>query len=93
MSRLEEHAKLQREGLGLHLDDVQDTEITINEVKFNMTQYGELAVMEVEIPDHGSELVGTFAMLVVDALKNAKEANAFPLEARFVKDGRIWRIE
>jgi hypothetical protein len=38
-------------------------------------------------------MIVTSGMLVIEALKNAIAASAFPLLAKFTRTGKCWRIE
>lgn len=90
MARLIDHAQKQAEGLPLRLDDIEGQEVTVNKVRWNSGNFGPYCVMEVinaagEIID-----VMTSAMLVLDALEHAEQAEALPAEAMFTRRGRTW---
>jgi len=93
MSKLLDHAHKQAEGLPLRIEDIQDQPVTITAVRFNSGQYGPYAVMTV-VKDSGETLdVMTSAMLVLDALENAVQADQLPVTAQFTLKGRTWVIE
>jgi len=93
MPRLYDHASKQAEGLPLRLDNIEGQEVTIESVRWNTGNFGPYAVMTLEMPNGEEADVMTSAMLVIDALQNAEDADAFPCQATFKRNGRTWIIE
>jgi len=93
MSKLLDHALKQAEGLPLRIQDIAEQSVTITAVRFNSGQFGPYAVMTVVKADGEILDIMTSAMLVLDALDNAVQEDALPVEASFSLKGRTWIIE
>ena len=70
-----------------HIDDLIDVELTIRSGAFKTGQHGEFAVFEATDPDGNSHTIISGAGFVLDALHDASEKEAFPLQAKFYKVG------
>ena len=92
MSKLQDYAEKQKQGVPNKLDSIEGQPVTVNSVSFNTGRFGTYAVMQVAI--NGGEVVPimTGATLVIDALQHAYAEEAFPLEATFTRKGRVWII-
>ena len=91
--RLTDFSTLQFPEDALRLEDVRDQEVTILDARTGNGKFGEYAVLDLETADQKRMTVVTSGMLVIEAVKNAVLADAFPLVARFTRTGRCWRIE
>jgi len=75
------------------LDDIAGVEVTITGAGFGNGDFGEYAMIDVVNPEGETMNIQTSAMMVLDALRHAMEAQAFPLLATFKKRGRTWIME
>jgi len=75
------------------LDTIAGVEVTIASGRVGTGKFGEFA--EFDILDDLGELktFRTSGFLVVEAIKKAVEANAFPLLSIFTRTGKCWRME
>lgn len=93
MARLLEYAERQKEGGLPKVSDILGQEVRITGVEFLMGKVGEYAIFEI-VDDNGElQRIQTTGMLVVDALKHAQAAEAFPLDATFTRNDRTYVIE
>jgi hypothetical protein len=56
-------------------------------------KYGTVYIMDVELPSGERVSVYTSGTVIARSLEQALEADAFPVEARFVKRKRYWEVE
>ncbi len=75
------------------LDDIQGVSVIINGCDFEDGRFGEFSWLQVTLPDGDNVKVRCGGSLLNKALKEAKEADAFPLEAVIVKRGNAWVVE
>lgn len=78
--------------LSLRLSDIENESVIIKDVTIADSQYGEYAIMNIERSDKSNASVITSAFYVMEALKRAKDANAYPVTATFKKNGRAWVV-
>ena len=93
MDRLVTHAELQNTGLYARLDTVEGTELTITSAEFGEGERGEYVTFNAVDETGEVHEVRTYAMFVIDALKNAVDAEALPVAAKFTRRGRVWLVE
>ena len=91
--RLTAYSTLQFPENALRLEDIKDQEVIIVDGHVGNGKFGEYASLDVETPDKKHTIIVTSGMLVIEAIKNAITAEAFPLQAKFTRTGRCWRIE
>jgi len=92
-TRLVNFAERQQAGVPNSLDVILGDALTVESVEFRNGDYGEYAVMDVTVETGEILRIQTGAMLILDALHNAAVADAFPLEATFVKEGRLYLVK
>jgi hypothetical protein len=75
------------------LDTIAGVEVTLVSGRVGSGKFGEFA--EFDILDELGEVktFRTSGFLVVEAIKKAVEANAFPLLCVFTRTGKCWRME
>jgi len=93
MSRLTEYGTLDRTQTTEALDDVLGLELSITSAELREGNYGEYITFDAVDTRGRTHTVSTGAFLVVDALRDVIQKQAFPVEARFVKRGRTYRFE
>ena len=92
-ARLAAYGKLDRSATAMRLDDIADQEVTITGFRVVPGKFGDFAFIDVVDANGEERLVMSGGMFVLDALIDAKDGNAFPVRARFVKKGRAWIFE
>ena len=91
--RLGDYAKLQYDGPVGHVSDILDRDVTIESASVVQGRFGKYVMMEV-VGEAGEVMpIRSTGMIIVDAIQRAIEGNAFPVQARFTKDGDTYRIE
>ena len=91
--RLGDYAKLQYDGPVGHVSDILDRDVTIESASVVQGRFGKYVMMEV-VGEGGEVMpIRSTGMIIVDAIERAIEGNAFPVQARFTKDGDTYRIE
>lgn len=80
-------------GWGEPLSSVANIPVTILDCRVEEGKYGDVYIMTVVLPSGETINVYTGATVIGAALQAAMEANAFPLEARFVRTKRYWDVE
>jgi len=93
MPRLTNYGTLDRDNSTEALDDVVGLELEISSVEVRNGNFGEYVRFQATDGRGREHTVSTGAFLVVDALKDAAEKGALPLNARFFKKGRTYRFE
>lgn len=75
----------------LHLDDILDMPVEIKGFNLRRGQNGEFVVITATIIETNSEVkITTGAMAVMDMLKAAETARAFPFSCKFTQRGRMY---
>lgn len=92
-NRLEDYAERQKQGVPQNLDLILNDPVTVESVEFRNGDYGEYAVLDAVMNTGEVVRVQTGAMLIMDALRNAQAAGAFPVEATFTKEGRLYLVK
>lgn len=80
-------------GWGEPLSSIANVPVTITDCRIEEGKYGDVYIMTVVLPSGEVVSVYTGATVVSAALEAAMEAQAFPLEAVFVRRKRYWDIE
>lgn len=93
MNRLSEFAQNPGGHKAKALSEVANLEVTVEGFTLQNGRYGEIAIMTVTLEGGERERVITGSKVVIDALKKASEAKAFPAKAIFRKRGQSWQIE
>jgi hypothetical protein len=93
MPGLKDYAVKQAQGVPGSLDEIANTPVTITGVRFSEGNFGVYAIITVTDENGEPKEYKAGAMLVVDALKNAEAAKAFPIKAVFRKKGRMWVVD
>ena len=75
------------------LVEIDGVEVIIHAAYLGETQFGTFAAMDIELPTAERMWFTTGGMLILTAIKNAIDANAFPLAAKFSRPNRLWTIE
>lgn len=87
MARLSEYGKRSRDMDTEHIEDVIDVELSITGTVFKSGQHGEFAVFDAVDEDGTLHVIVSGAGFVMDALHDAVEKDAFPLDVKFYKVG------
>jgi len=80
-------------GVMLKMADVAGKPVTIEAADFTKGQYGEIVVIRIKDAKGKLGSIVTGSVLIKSALEDAKKQNAFPIDATFVKNGRMWDVE
>ncbi len=75
------------------LEEIADVEVIIQSAWIGNTPMGTFAAMEVILPTGEIMTFVTTGYLVVYAINNAIQAEAFPLPVTFTRTGRAWNIK
>lgn len=75
------------------LDSVNTQRITVQDVAFFQGMNGPYAIFRVLTADGEILRLRSSSQIVVSALQEASDADAFPLTATFVKAGRAWTVQ
>jgi hypothetical protein len=92
-TRLSGYGKLDRNATAARLDDIAGQEVTVTGFRVAPGKYGDFAFLDVVLATGESLLVMSGGMFVLDALIDAKNADAFPLQVSFHKKGKAWMFE
>jgi hypothetical protein len=93
MKRLVYYADSQLAMNGAKLDEIAGVEVTIVAGKIGKGKFGEFAEFDI-LDDLGEvKTFRTSGFLVIEAIKKALEANAFPVLSTFTRTGKCWRME
>jgi len=87
MARLKDFGKLDRTAQYGHIDDVLGVELTITEGTFKTGNHGEYAVFTAVDEDGDVREIISGAKYVLDALHDAADQGAFPVQVEFYKEG------
>jgi hypothetical protein len=90
MARLSEYASFPTVEETWKLSDIAGEEVTILNAKISSGEFGDFVIMSVQRPNGDVGVAVTGAQNVVDAITHALERDAFPLQAQFYKQGRMW---
>lgn len=90
MARLADFGKIDRGAVSEPIDSVLGLELTIEHAEVRKGNYGEFVLMTCVDKRGTTHHVSTGAFLIVDAIKDALDQDAFPLNARFEKRGRTY---
>ena len=90
VARLADFGKLNKDQVRESLDDILGQEVEITSVEIREGNYGPFVRFECKDFRGKVHNVSTGAFLVVDALQDALEQGALPVQARFVKKGRTY---
>ena len=93
MRRLGEFASDAMQGDLEGLDDIVGQNVTIHSARIAEGKYGDFAIMRVEDVQGITHDVGSSAMFVLTALRQAIASNAFPIQAKFYRRNRTWVFE
>jgi len=93
MDRLVTHAALQNTGMYERMEDIAGQEVTITDAEFGEGERGEYVTITAFDEQKEVHEVRTYAMFIIDALKNAVDAGALPVMAKFSRHGRVWLVE
>lgn len=93
MARLADFTTYNPNAMAVRLEDIADEEVDVVGFRLQNGAFGEYVFMDVVRKDGTMLTVLTGARAIVEALKKADEADAFPLPAKFVKFKRAWGIE
>lgn len=74
------------------LEAVEGQELTLLGFRLVDGNYGPYAFIDAKDENGNSVIVRTGAFYVLQALEEAKNQNAFPCQAKFVRSGRTWII-
>ncbi len=88
--RLSSFGDIQTQSDILTIDQVEGEDLTIKSYVTAKGSFGYYAIMHVTRADGSEASVSTGAKLIMTALKEAKDAGAFPVEAQFVKRNKTW---
>ncbi len=75
------------------MDDIAGQVVTIESYSIITGRTGPYAMMRCVDHDGAEFSVSCGGAFVVEALAEAKAANAFPVEATFTRKGRAWLVE
>lgn len=93
MVRLVDYAERQKEGSPPKIGDILGQEVTVQSVQFLTGKFGEYALFEIIDMNGELQRIQTTGMLVIDALKHAEAQEAFPVQAKFVRNDRTFVME
>jgi hypothetical protein len=93
MARLAEFAKDRKGGWGVPLASIANLDVKVWGYSTVEGKFGTVYIMDVELPTGERESVYASGTVIARALERALDANAFPVEARFVKRKRYWEVE
>lgn len=80
-------------GQMVKMADVEGKKLTINAVDFSRGQFGGTAALRC-VTDKGELItVITGSALIYSAMEDVKAKGAFPVEATFVKVGKMWSVK
>ena len=88
MARLIEYADELLGGRPHSIDEILDAEVTIEDGNVVAGEIGDYVLMEVKLEDESQFTVRCGGKFVVDAIRRAQDADAFPLQAKFTRPGR-----
>lgn len=77
----------------LKMSDIEGETVTVTGFVVRDGDYGPCAWMTLERATGDTVKVITGSDAIMQALKAAKDAKAFPVEAKFSKHGRAWGID
>ena len=75
------------------LAEIDGTEVIIQHAYLSETQFGSYAGLDIELPTGKRMWFTACGMSILMAVKNALDADAFPLAAKFSRPNRLWTIE
>jgi hypothetical protein len=93
MTRLSSFGTLGITGEPVSIEDVAGIELTITDFAERKGEFGEFLAIQAHDADDVEYLIVTGASLIVEALREAKQKHSLPVEAKFVRKGRVWLAE
>lgn len=75
------------------LDHIAGKTVTIQDCAFFQGMNGPYSIFRVVTPEGEILRMRTSSQIVVSALQEASDTEAFPLSATFVKQGRAWTVQ
>jgi hypothetical protein len=93
MARLADFAKDRKGGWGVPLASIANLDVKVWGYSTTEGKFGTVYIMDVELPSGERVSVYTSGTVIARSLEQALEADAFPVEARFVKRKRYWEVE
>ena len=75
----------------LHLEDVEDVELTLLGIEKFKGDFGEYVLLHAK-KGEDTVTIRTGAELVVDALMDVDAQGLWPVQAVFYRTGRVWRF-
>lgn len=88
--RLSDFGDIQAKSDILTIDQVEGEDLTIDSYVTAKGSFGLYAIMHVTRADGSKVSVSTGASLIMKALKEAKDVNAFPIQAQFARRNKTW---
>lgn len=93
MKKLAEFANPTQKERARPLHQFIGEEMTIHDVRFYESQYGEVAFFDAVLQEGEKYTIITSSKHVMEALRRAKEEGALPVTATFTKEGGRWLIQ
>lgn len=87
MARLKDFGKLDRTATSKHVEDVLGLELTITKGTFKTGNHGEYVVFTAIDEDGEEHEIISGAKYVLDALHDAADQGALPVQVEFYKEG------
>ena len=75
------------------LTEIEGMEVLIHNAYLGETQFGTFAGLDIELPTGKCMWFTAVGMSILTAIKNAVDADAFPLAAKFTRSNRLWTVE
>lgn len=75
------------------MEDIEGKALTIEAADFTKGQFGNIVIIRAVTNEGELISIVTGSAVIASALRDVADSDAFPVEATFVKKGRMWFVE